>query len=126
MPFGHSFHCDFETTDEYFGLLNDHLYLKEWIRTLIERIGMKIHVVDGKEALLIDTWAGEDAPETFGTSIVGFLTTSSFSVHTTDNGILYLDIFSCRDFAPGDIIGTCMDYWGTGISMQNWRKVTRK
>ncbi len=114
--FGTMLSIDFEVTD--LSKLNDKAHLTDFLRRLIEKVGMKIHVVDGKEQFLIDTWAAEGLPFTEGTSVVILLTTSSLQLHTAldlndkSKGVIYLDLFSCADFRREDaqkVIDDCYD-----------------
>ncbi len=121
MPFGYSCILEFRTTSEK---INDHEFLLAWVRDLVKSIGMEIHDVDGKPGILVDTWAARDMPTTYGTSIVGFLTSSSFSVHTAVPGYVMLDVFSCRDFFGPEILEVIRRHWGD-VSVVRWSKTPR-
>ncbi len=99
--FGSMLTIDFDVTNlEH---LNDKDFLESFLRELIEDLKMKIHQVDGKDAIIIDTWTADGLPFTEGTSAVVLITTSSIQLHTAvdlhdkTKGVVYLDVFSCSD-----------------------------
>jgi S-adenosylmethionine/arginine decarboxylase-like enzyme len=102
--FGQHLVIDFKIDD--LNKLNDKEFLIMWVRTLVSDLNMNIHSIDGKDAIMMDTWGSEtERPEIHGTSCgVVLITTSSITFHTVvdtydkNKGIIYLDIFSCKHF----------------------------
>ncbi len=112
QTFGYSANVDFAVDKSIKEVVLNQNKMEEFSRTLIQAIDMKLHKIDGKESFLIDKWAGDDHPQTFGVSACGFLTTSSYSLHTSDNGCVMLDIFSCKNFEFSQIKDVVKDTFG--------------
>jgi S-adenosylmethionine/arginine decarboxylase-like enzyme len=99
--FGKSLILDITTTDK--DKLMNVLYLETFARNLIKAIGMEIHQINGTDGILCDKWGATDLPHTFGVSLICFLTTSSLTIHTT-NEKMFLDIFSCKNFTDDSVM----------------------
>ena len=116
--FGKHITLDFRIYGDYIHAINDHGFLLEWLDNLVRFLDMKIHQIDDKKAILIDTWEPEGIPEAAGTSINILITTSSISVHTCIDprdpkfGLIYLDLFSCKDYAASDVHCNVNNWWG--------------
>ena len=76
QTFGYSANIDFSVDKSIKEVVLNQNKMEEFSRTLIQAIDMKLHKIDGKESFLIDKWAGDDHPQTFGVSACGFLTTT--------------------------------------------------
>ena len=126
--FGTMLSIDFEVTD--LSKLNDKAHIETFLRALLDKIGMKIHVVDGKEQFMIDTWEAEGMPFTYGTSVVLLLTTSSLQMHTAfdindkSKGVMYLDLFSCSDFRREDAQKVIDEYY-SNPTIKRWMLLER-
>jgi S-adenosylmethionine/arginine decarboxylase-like enzyme len=128
MPFGYSSIIDFQV-DPCKEKWLDTKYVEEFVRAAIDAIGMEIHEIDccgiGKRsALYIDIWAGADHPDTYGVSCIVFLTTSSFSLHTTQEGKIMIDCFSCKKYDLNTIRQVIGMYWGN-VQYLNTYKMDR-
>jgi len=108
--FGKSLILDITTSDK--DKIMDTSCVEHFARNLIQGIGMEIHHVNGKDGLLCDKWGATDLPHTFGVSLICFLTTSSLTIHTTNDGTMFLDIFSCKNFTDDnvmDVVKSCFN-----------------
>jgi S-adenosylmethionine/arginine decarboxylase-like enzyme len=51
-------------------------------------------------------------PHAKGTSAVQFILTSSMVIHTLDLlGTVYLNVFSCKEFDPNDVVGFAVEWF---------------
>lgn len=83
--------------------ITDESNIKNFIRYLVEKIDMEAH---GDP--LIEHFATHD-PEKAGYSFCQMITTSAITAHFVDkNGDCYINVFSCKDFNPADVID-CID-----------------
>ena len=85
----------------------------------------------GVPAMMVDTWGEETAmSEIHGTSMTVLITTSSLTVHTAvdlnnkEKGIIYLDLFSCKDFQYSDVIKSVNKYW-SNPEILRWQLLDR-
>ena len=106
LPFGFSSVIDFGVPNEEQALNKE--YIREFIIDLISVIDMQIY----DNHLYVEKWAAKNAPETFGVSAICFLTTSSLSLHTTEEGKIMIDLFSCKDYQLDPIKAIIRDYFG--------------
>ncbi len=126
--FGTELTIDFRT--DRLGDLNNQQFLIVWLKEMIKDVGMMIHEIDGKPAVLMDTWAAEGLPHTSGTSICILITTSSISCHTAidrynkDKGIVYLNLFSCSKFEYEDVMKSIKKHWDYP-EIVKWMKIQR-
>ena len=68
-------------------------------------------------------WDQED--KIFGTSAIQFIRTSNITIHTIDNlRLVYLNIFSCKDFDEDQILDFAICYFG-GVAV-NHKTIERK
>ena len=110
--------------------INDKEHIEAWLRDLVKDVRMKIHEVDGVPAIMIDTWAAEDMPATYGTSCCILISTSSVSLHTAidehddTKGKIYLNLFSCSDFTYDEVIANVKKHW-SGVDVTRWMLLDR-
>ena len=77
-----------------------------WVRTLVDRIGMRAH---GDP--VCEHFAAHD-PEAAGYSLVQLIETSSITGHFVDrNGDAYIDVFSCKPFDLETVRSVVHDYF---------------
>lgn len=127
--FGWSSIIDFEVPSSCKDKVLDIPYMEQFVRYLIDHIDMKIHSYIDQHGvftrgLLIDKWAGEDASHTYGISCIVFLTTSSLSLHTTNDGRILMDLFSCKPYDEDDVKEFIFNHWGN-VKYKSFVKFTR-
>ena len=73
-----------------------------WFRGLVDRIGMRlIDLPNNPNCFYMDT------PGNRGLTCVGIIETSHIALHCWDEndpGLFQLDVYSCRDFDPQDVV----------------------
>lgn len=121
--------------------LNDKEHITSFLKELIEDLKMEIHEIEGGShdesgrlimvpALLIDTWAAKDMPFTFGTSVVILISASSIQLHSAvdmhdkTKGVIYLDVFSCKDVTKEQAQKSIDKYWGKP-TIKRWMLIER-
>ena len=126
--FGSELFIDVSTTD--IDMINDKKHIMKWLRSLIDDIGMDIHRIDGKEAILVDTWTPPGMDFAAGTSVSILISSSSITLHTAVDmrdknlGVLYLNCFSCKDFQQKDVEDSIRKYWD-GVTILKYLKIDR-
>ncbi len=110
--------------------INDKEHIEKWLRQLVKDVRMDIHEIDGKPAILLDTWAAPDMGFTYGTSCSILITTSSVSLHTaiddedTTKGKIFLNLFSCADYNYDEVLANIKKHW-TGVEVTRWLLLDR-
>ena len=88
----------------YVGMFGAKSVLLSFLDMLIKRIKMKAY---GRPMV---HYFGSDRAK--GWSVMQLIETSSISIHTTDDTHdLYIDVFSCKEFEPDDIIDFIHEFW---------------
>ena len=81
------------------------VHIKDMIRVLVSRIGMKAH---GDCQM---SHFAEHTPEAAGWTAVQLIETSSITAHFSDEGRdAYIDIFSCKEFDRPTVISVLREY----------------
>lgn len=58
-----------------------------------------------------------------GISAVQFITTSTITIHTLDDlGIVYLDVFSCKDFQEAEVRDYCQKWFKGRVAKSTFTK----
>jgi S-adenosylmethionine decarboxylase len=103
--FGHSLHLDLYNAD--CSIIRKERLI-EFIEGFIEEAGMKIH-----GDIHVDHYHGV-SQDTEGWSAQCFLTSSSFSIHTTDyTKRVYIDLFSCKNVIAKRLANYAKEFWKT-------------
>lgn len=98
----------------------DHLL---FTRQAIERFILRVCEISDMQRGPLHFWDYEGhptlkaraAPHLKGTTAVQFLYTSNLTIHTLDDlHRVYINLFSCREFAPGDIVAYSAAFFGAG------------
>lgn len=106
---GYSIACDCSGLACHIDLLNSEAYLKDFIKSLLEKVDM----VAWGEPLLMSLSCDDGFPEHLsGYSVVQLIHTSSLTVHINDlTKTMYLDLFSCKSFKNEDVIEVIEHYF---------------
>jgi S-adenosylmethionine/arginine decarboxylase-like enzyme len=87
-------------------IIRDGNLIKEFMETLIKKIGMKQY-----GNVLLERFALHDT-KVAGYSAMVFLETSSITSHyAEESNSVYIDIFSCSDIPRRNAIDYCMEYF---------------
>jgi S-adenosylmethionine decarboxylase len=87
------------------GLMQDAEAIREFVRILCDRIKMRRY---GETQVV---FFGDD-PRVTGFSMTQLIETSLISAHFADAGCaIYLDVFSCASYEPGEVAEFAKDYF---------------
>ena len=80
--------------------------IESFVKELVVKINMKAY---GEP--IIEHFAAEN-PDAAGYSLVQLIETSAITAHFVDaNGDIYLDIFSCKQYEPEDVVALLEKYF---------------
>lgn len=91
----------------------DTVYMKSWFEKLIKTIDMKI--LDGPHLVYCDMEGNR------GLTGIAIIETSHIALHSWDEinpGLIELDIFSCKNFDPNDVIDALREFGLVGIDFK--------
>jgi len=88
---------------------NDALLEKSKIADFCRDMVKRIDMVPFGEPFVERFGEGDEV----GISAVQLIQTSAITIHTNDDARdMYLDVFSCKDFAADDVVGAVQDWFG--------------